>query len=166
MSVAAADFPSRYARLPVAKFYRAAYPWDFIGTIRAQPSTANASWKACAYGNTACPNGGNVYISDFASPEKRLGTGCDPINDLFVLLSIQAGVSARPLAINPSGGNVQLGQQSLSTKGDSGFPYIPSTNGAPTGIPSTVNGMMPMQYDRTNHKFWIYDGGWKGVTLN
>ena len=79
MSVAAADFPSRYARLPVAKFYRAAYPWDFIGTIRAQPSTANASWKACAYGNTACPNGGNVYISDFASPEKRLGTDVIPL---------------------------------------------------------------------------------------
>jgi hypothetical protein len=144
----------------------ATYPWDFAGTLRAQASIANASWKSCAYGNNTCPNGGNVYIADFASPEKRLGMGYDPVNDLFVFQSIEAGALAKPLALNPSGGGVQIGQQSLPTNASSGFPYIPATSGAPTGVPAVVKGMVPMQYDTTNHKLWIYDGGWKSVTVN
>ncbi|KEA08812.1 hypothetical protein G6L94_28815 [Agrobacterium rhizogenes] len=144
----------------------AAYPWDFAGTLRAQASAANVSWKTCAYGSNACTNSGNVYIADFASPEKRLGMGYDPVNDLFVFQSIQAGALAKPLALNPSGGSVQIGQQSLPTNASAGFPYIPATAGAPTGVPTPVNGMVPMQYDTTNHKLWIYDGGWKSVTVN
>ncbi|MEZ2218574.1 hypothetical protein [Rhizobium sp. RCC_161_2] len=144
----------------------AAYPWDFAGTLRAQASAANASWKTCAYGDNTCTNSGNVYIADFASPGKRLGMGYDPVNDLFVLQSIEAGGLAKPLALNPSGGSVQMGQQSLPTNASTGFPYIPATAGAPTGVPTPVNGMVPMQYDTTNHKFWIYDGGWKSVTVN
>ncbi|TWB19810.1 hypothetical protein FBZ99_101593 [Rhizobium sp. ERR 1071] len=144
----------------------ASYPWDFLGAFRAQASTGNASWKNCPYGDNICPNGGNVYIADFASPGKRLGMGYDPVNDLFVFQSIQAGVLPKPLALNPSGGSVQIGQQSLPSNASSGFPYIPATAGAPTGVPEAVTGMVPMQYDRINHKFWIYDGGWKSVTVN
>ena len=144
----------------------ASYPWDFAGTLRAQASTPNASWKTCAYGDNTCPNSGNVYISDFASPGKRLGMGYDPVNDLSVLQSVQAGLLAKPLALNPSGGSVQIGQQSLPMNASTGFPYIPATEGAPTGVPAAVKGMVPMQYDTTNHKLWIYDGGWKSVNFN
>lgn len=144
----------------------ASYPWDFAGTFRAQASAGNASWKNCPYGDNICPNSGNVYIADFASPGKRLGMGYDPVNDLFVFQSIEAGILPKPLALNPSGGSVQLGQQSLPANASSGFPYIPATTGAPTGVPAPVTGMVPMQYDRSSHKFWIYDGGWKGVTVN
>lgn len=144
----------------------ATYPWDFLGTVRQQASSPNASWKTCAYGDNTCPNSGNLYIADFANSGKRLGMGYDPVNNLFVLQSVEAGISPRPLALNPSGGSVQMGSQSLPTTGTNGFPYIPATTGTPTGIPDAVTGMVPLQYDTTNHKFWIYDGGWKSVTLN
>jgi len=35
-------------------------------------------------------------------------------------------------------------------------------------VPTTYTGRVPMVYDTTNHKFWIYDqpaGAWKGVVL-
>ncbi|HEY0124384.1 MAG TPA: hypothetical protein VGC14_22005 [Rhizobium sp.] len=144
----------------------ASYPWDFTGTLRAQPSRPNASWKNCIYGDSTCPGSGNVYIADFASPDKRLGMGYDPIDDLFVLQSVEAGVAPKPLAINPSGGSVEIGRQSLPANATNGFPYIPAGKGAPTGTPEAVEGMVPMQYDTVSHKLWIYDGGWKSAAVH
>jgi len=54
----------------------------------------------------------------------------------------------------------------LATTATTGFFYIPTCAGAPTGVPAaTYTGLVPMIYDTTNHKFWIYDGAWKGVVL-
>lgn len=46
-----------------------------------------------------------------------------------------------------------------------GFFYIPAAAGAPTGVPTAVSGRLPMYYDSTNNKFYVYNGAWKGVTL-
>jgi hypothetical protein len=46
-----------------------------------------------------------------------------------------------------------------------GFPYMPSGSGPPTGTPTTHAGHVPFFYDTTNHKLWVYDGGWKGTVL-
>jgi hypothetical protein len=54
----------------------------------------------------------------------------------------------------------------LATTATTGFFYIPTCAGAPTGVPAnTYTGCLPMIYDTTNHKFWIYDTAWKGVVL-
>lgn len=57
----------------------------------------------------------------------------------------------------------------LATTATNGFFYVPTCNGAPTGVPgTTVTGAYPFIYDRSNHKIWVYDVGaaaWKGVVV-
>ena len=52
-----------------------------------------------------------------------------------------------------------------STTMTSGFFYIPSAGGAPTGTPTAVTGHVPMYYDTTSNQFYVYNGAWKKVTL-
>jgi hypothetical protein len=46
-----------------------------------------------------------------------------------------------------------------------GFFYIPAAGGAPSGTPTAISGRVPMYYDTTNNKFYVYNGAWKSVTL-
>ena len=61
--------------------------------------------------------------------------------------------------------NVVVGSAALATTVTDGFFYIPTCAGAPTGVPTTKTGRIPMVYDSTNNKFYMYNGGWKSVTL-
>lgn len=63
-----------------------------------------------------------------------------------------------------SRGNVVINTAAIATNATDGFLYIPTCAGPPTGTPTTYTGRVPMIYDTTNHKFYIYDGGWKGGT--
>jgi hypothetical protein len=43
---------------------------------------------------------------------------------------------------------------------------IPSSAGAPTGVPASIpTGQIPMQYDSTNNFLYVYNGGWKKSTV-
>ena len=57
----------------------------------------------------------------------------------------------------------------LATSATSGFIFIGSCAGAPTGVPTgAAMGKIAMVYDTTNHKIWFYDPGtstWKGVAV-
>jgi hypothetical protein len=45
-----------------------------------------------------------------------------------------------------------------------GFTHIPSAAGAPTGAPTNPSGNVPMYYDSTNHKIYVYSGGtWRST---
>ena len=48
-----------------------------------------------------------------------------------------------------------------------GYTFIPSMAGTPSGAPaSTPTGTVPMIFDTTGVKLWIYTGGaWKGVVV-
>lgn len=54
-----------------------------------------------------------------------------------------------------------------ATNQTTGFSWIPSANGTPTGTPaSPPSGNVPLYYDATNNKLYVYNGGWKSVTLS
>jgi hypothetical protein len=54
----------------------------------------------------------------------------------------------------------------LATTATDGFLYIPTCAGTPTGVPTAFTGRVPMVYDTTANKFWIYRGGaWAGVAI-
>jgi hypothetical protein len=46
-----------------------------------------------------------------------------------------------------------------------GFTHVPSAAGAPTGAPTNPTGNVPLYYDTTNNKLYVYNGAWKSVTL-
>lgn len=62
--------------------------------------------------------------------------------------------------------NVVHGTAAISTSATDGFTYIATCAGAPTGVPTSYTGRVPMVYDTTNNKFWIYNGSWKGTVLS
>lgn len=68
------------------------------------------------------------------------------------------------LRIDPDG-NVSVGTAALATNATNGFLYIPSSAGAPSGVPSAKTGLVPLHYDSTNNQFYVYNGAWKKVTL-
>jgi len=66
-----------------------------------------------------------------------------------------------------------IGQGLISTTATSGFGFLPTCAGPPTGVPvSPVPnltlaqfGFAPCVFDTVNNKLWVYNGAWKGVVL-
>jgi hypothetical protein len=55
---------------------------------------------------------------------------------------------------------------SLTTSSTTGFFYLGAVAGTPTAAPpTTYSGTVPMVYDSTNNKLYVYNGAWKSVTL-
>lgn len=48
----------------------------------------------------------------------------------------------------------------IATNATSGFLYIPSSNGTPTGAPATIAGTVPIEVDTANDRFYFYRGSW------
>lgn len=64
-------------------------------------------------------------------------------------------------------GNAQLGLSTTTESSTDGFVYIPAgtTTGPPSGTPTSKSGFVPLWYDTTNNKLWIYNSGWKTTTV-
>lgn len=67
--------------------------------------------------------------------------------------------AARDLVSNGSNAN-------LATTATGGFLWLAAMAGAPTGAPGMPGGNVPIVFDTTNNKLWVYNGAaWKGVAL-
>jgi hypothetical protein len=54
-----------------------------------------------------------------------------------------------------------LSGAALSTSATSGFTYLPSTAGVPTGVPNVQSGTVATVYDTTNNRLGVYNNGWR-----
>lgn len=73
------------------------------------------------------------------------------------------------LELQPNGGGVVVGMSTvqLGTTATTGFFYLPTCNGAPTGIAQTLGtGVVPMVVDTANSRLYIRIGStWKYASL-
>lgn len=70
------------------------------------------------------------------------------------------GNTMRPSAsITPFGTttNPLMGLPSRLTNSTTGYPYIPTTTGRPTGTPNSFSGFMPLVFDTTDGVLWLYN---------
>ena len=85
--------------------------------------------------------------------------------------NLLVGTSANILAINvsggiwASGGDIVCNTAALATNATTGFLYIPTSAGVPTGTPASFTGTVALEYDTTNDDLYVYNGSWKKVAL-
>lgn len=85
----------------------------------------------------------------------------------FVLLTSSTKTSAQLNTLRwrvNSGGSIVPGSAALATNATDGFVYIQTCAGTPTGTPTTETGRVPIIWDSTNHKLYVFDGSWRGGT--
>ena len=63
-------------------------------------------------------------------------------------------------------GSIAPGTAALATNATSGFIYMTTSAGAPTGVPTAKTGRVAIHYDTTNNRFYIYNGAWRSVLLS
>lgn len=146
-----------------------------IGTTAPLGSLSNTptAWTPVTGGAGLSPNGllfsdNNAgYVALFrntlnSASSSCLGLSVRNVSASSYILSAEANSSTK--FIVSSLGNVAVGSAALATTATDGFFYIPTCAGTPTGVPTTVSGV-PMIYDTSANKFWIYNGSWRGVVL-
>lgn len=112
---------------------------------------------------TEVNGGGGVYKigSTMESVSTNVGVGTEVFD--IVLKNMNAGAAASEKMRITGAGNIY--GTSGTTGMNDGFFYIPSAAGAPSGTPTSISAHVPMYYDTTNNKFYIYNGAWKQVAL-
>jgi hypothetical protein len=67
--------------------------------------------------------------------------------------------------VNWSGGSVVVSGDisPIAANATTGFLYIPTTQGPPSGVPIFEGSTIPMVYDPNTNKMWVYNGGWKSA---
>jgi hypothetical protein len=123
--------------------------------------TAGNGGSVSGNGSSATVSGGSAVTSGTGGQATLKGGNGAGTNQAGGNVTLQPG--------NPTGtgggGLALLGLSSLTTSSTYGFPCIPAVAGTPTGTPSSSSGYVPMVYDTTNDKLYIYNGGWKSATF-
>lgn len=111
------------------------------------------------------PSGAGGIVFDFNGAIRGYMTGDTGYLQLLTNGSVplKFGVNGAVQMSIDASGNKLLGTAALATNATTGFVYLPSSAGTPTGVPTAVTGMVPLHYDTTNNKIYVYNGAWKAT---
>jgi len=85
---------------------------------------------------------------------------------IFVIGNWPFGGSFTTYFTMTSGGSTIIGSWvALANAATSGFLYLPTVAGTPTGVPTAVTGKVAVVYDTTANKLWVYNGAWKSAAF-
>jgi len=116
-------------------------------------NVAGANWTFKGSAGTGTGAGGQIIFQ--TAPTGTTGT----TQNAFATGLTIAG------AANTMQPSVVVGNQAIATTATDGFLYIPTCAGTPSGTPTSFTGRVPMVFDTTGVKFWIFSGTWKGVVV-
>jgi len=112
---------------------------------------------------------GDIFLVQHAAGPPAEYCTARQISTYVAQTSLATGVVLASGAAVKSAGNFTLGEgTALATNATVGYVMITSCAGKPTGVPVGFGaGNMPIQYDTTNNKLWVYaaSGAWRGVSL-
>lgn len=122
--------------------------WNAEHSLTAAANTILGAISAGQVGEIACTAAGRALIDDADASTQRttlgLGSGSSPTF---------SGVTLT--------GTSLLGGSALVASSTSGFPYISTISGTPTGVPDFYTGRTPIVFDTVNCKLYIYvNGSW------
>lgn len=110
----------------------------------------------------------NNNYAGFAGFQIRThGASSSTVVSDFIVAAEKSGVAGQPVEkFRVTGeGNIVCGPAALATNATDGFLHIPTCAGAPTGTPTAYTGTLPLVYDSTNNRIYVYDGSWLQTTL-
>jgi hypothetical protein len=144
------------------------YSAGHIRLATAKNLAVNGTTPASTYGLTSnlmiTAGGGSASTPDYAFYTDNT-TGMY-LTGSFSTAVVNISVNGtRQLLVDANSNVVSGSQAALATNATNGFLYIPTSAGAPTGVPTAFTGKVAMQYDTTNNKLYVYNGAWKSVTL-
>jgi len=108
--------------------------------------------------------GGNYRQNDATNSfgfEMQNGTGTSRLVTISggSAFAIQTGGNASDYLNLDGNGSVTIGSNNVATNATSGFLYVPTCAGVPTGTPTAKAGYAPIVVDTTNNKLYFYSSG-------
>lgn len=168
-----------YANSTSALATSSSFTWSSSGGISTSNTTAgfftqltNGSITLREAGGSTVNNTLEAHIRPSSGKSGYVTFTEDAVDDVYAigfaagsqnLLFKRGGIAGTTYLTLSGVGNLYT--SSGTTSMTNGFIYIPSAAGVPSGTPTSVSGRVPMYYDTTNNKFYIYNGAWKSVTL-
>jgi hypothetical protein len=153
------------------------YPGE-INTLLQQGGLINASVGSVAWSSSATAvSGANRDVFLFRDAANTLAqrtstnaqafwvyrsfTDTSNYSRVYLGWSSSTAILATEGAGTGSRGNIAFGTDALATSATVGYVMIPSSAGAPTGVPADIpTGQVALHYDTVNNKIYVYNGGW------